>query len=125
MRLLALTLLTAAALTGCQAGWPGGPWGVAALALALLTWLGFARGQEVPDAAADASPGDAGVDQGPGAEPEAPLTTQVCLCAAHEDATEAPALPSAAPALDAEAIRARVLARLPADVVDRLRPPTA
>ncbi|MEZ4470921.1 MAG: hypothetical protein R3F60_08995 [bacterium] len=121
MRPVLLPVALGLSAVGCQASWPGGPWGLVALALAFLTFLGFARGQQASDASVDAGV-DAGPDQGPGAEPE----YQVCLCAAFDEAADPPMdAPATAAALDAAAVRDRVLARLPADVVNRLRPPTA
>lgn len=81
---------------------------VVGLSLGLLALSGVARGDG--GGPSDAGSSDGGLDAEVGAEPEAPL--QVCLCALHIALAE-PAPVRLGPALDAAAVRARVLASLP------------
>jgi hypothetical protein len=89
---------------------------VVGLSLGLLALSGVARGDGgATDTGLDGA--DGGLDAEVGAEPEPPL--QVCLCALHIAVAEPTPLPLA-PALDALAVRARVLASLPPALRDRI-----
>jgi hypothetical protein len=87
---------------------------VVGLSLGLLALSGVARGD---GGATDTGGADGGLDAEVGAEPEPPL--QVCLCALHIAVAEPTPL-SLAPALDALAVRARVLASLSPALRDRI-----